>query len=80
MLSGKKILENVDKIIKEKPEIFEALLEFERTGKLPKLEYKERANFTINSKILKRFREYCKKQGYSMSKLIENFMKKHIEN
>ena len=62
------------KIIKENPEYFEALVEFEKTGKLPKLSYKKRANFTINSKILKEFQEYCKKNSINMSLLIEKFM------
>ena len=42
--------------------------------KLPKLNYKKRANFTINSKILKEFQEYCKKNSINMSLLIEKFM------
>lgn len=78
MLSGEKLLKKADKLIKEHPEMFEALLEFERTGKVPKPIYKKRANFTIDKKILKKFREYCEKQGYNMSKLIERFMEMKI--
>ena len=54
MLSDKELLKTTEKLLKEKPEVFEALLEFERTGKLPKLNYKERANFTIDSELLRR--------------------------
>lgn len=71
-------LDECKKIIFKNIELFQILEEYDKTHKLRKLEYKERANFTINSKILRRFREYCKKGGYSMSKLVENFMKKQF--
>ena len=74
MLQGKKIVKTVEEIIKKNPEYFEALVEFEKTGKLPKFSHKERANFTIDSGVLRKFRVYCNKHGYNMSKKIENFM------
>lgn len=40
MLSGKELIKTTDRLIKEQPEIFEALLEFERTGKVPKFKSK----------------------------------------
>jgi len=78
MLSGKKFVKTALRIIKEKPEMFEALLEFERTGKVPKPVYKKRANFTIDKNILNKFREYCKDKGCNMSKLVEKFMKETV--
>mgnify|MGYP001558993177 CR=1 FL=1 len=80
MLSDKGVLEKAKKAIKEKPELFEALLEFERTGKLPKLTYKKRANFTIDEDILRRFRSYCQKNSYNMSKKIEQLITKELSN
>ncbi|MEK6935133.1 MAG: hypothetical protein AABW46_04605 [Nanoarchaeota archaeon] len=74
MLSDKVMLEKARKAIKERPELFEAMLEFERTGKLPKLTYKKRANFTIDEDILRKFRNYCKDKGYNMSAKIEQMM------
>ena len=74
MVSGKEIVRLAKKAIKEQPEVFEALLEFERTGKLPKIGYKTRANFTIDAALLRKFREYCKKNGMKMSAVLE----KHI--
>ena len=65
--------------IREHPEMFEALLEFERTGKLQKPIKKERANFTINEKLLRKFRQYCKEHGYKMSSRIEKFIEKELE-
>jgi len=66
--------------IKEHPELFEALLEFERTGRLKKPNPKTRANFTIDHKLLNQFREYCQDKGFKMSSLIEKSIKKILEN
>tara|TARA_Y100000310_G_C20522556_1_gene734395 strand:+ start:38 stop:277 length:240 start_codon:yes stop_codon:yes gene_type:complete len=65
--------------VKEHPELFEALMEYERTGKLPKPNPKERANFTIDSKLLRKYREYCKKHCYKMSSRIEKFIERDIQ-
>ncbi len=35
--------------------------------------------FNIDEEAYRRFSEYCKKQGISMSKKIENFIKQEIE-
>jgi len=78
MLSDKGVLEKAKKAIKERPELFEALLEFERTGKLPKLTYKKRANFTIDHDTLIKFRSYCQKNGYNMSNRIEQLITKEL--
>jgi hypothetical protein len=36
--------------------------------------------FNIDEKTYKQYSEHCKKQGISMSKQIENFIKSEIEN
>lgn len=79
MLSGKELVGYTEKAIKEHPELFEALLEFERTKKLPRLKYKIRANFTIDSELLKQFREYCRKKGMKMSTKIEQFIEETLK-
>jgi post-segregation antitoxin (ccd killing protein) len=68
MLSAKQLGE---KIVKENPEVFESLMEFEKTGRLAR---KERANFTIDKTLLNKFRRHCKSKGLNMSALIENFI------
>jgi uncharacterized protein (DUF4415 family) len=73
-----KFLETAKKVIKHNPEMFEALMEFERTKKLPKLTRKERVNFTIDSRLLRKFKEYCKRHNKVMSKVIENYIKKEL--
>lgn len=74
MLQGKRIVERAKKIIKEHPEYFEALVEFERTKKLPKFKYKKRVNFTIDADLIRKFRSYCEKNGYKMSARIEKYI------
>ncbi|MBI4918996.1 hypothetical protein HY837_03635 [archaeon] len=60
--------------IKKHPEIFSALEEFERTKKIPKFTYRKRLDITIDENILRKFKEYCRQQGFNMSRLVE----KHI--
>ena len=70
-------LKNFEKILKEKPSGFIALEEFEKTGKALT---KTRLNFTIDRELAKKFREYCKKKKLNMSSLIEDMIKRKIEN
>lgn len=79
-LSGKNLVKYAKEAVKNEPEIFEALMEYERTKKLPKMKYKKRANFTLDAKLLRNFRSHCKKQGYNMSARIEKFIEKELEN
>lgn len=78
MLSGKKLVELAKQAIKEKPEVFDALLEFEKTGRIPKFTRKERIDVTIDSEILRKFRTYCEKNRIKMSNLIEDLIEKRI--
>ncbi|MEK6923476.1 MAG: hypothetical protein AABW84_02185 [Nanoarchaeota archaeon] len=56
-------------------DLFEALAEYDRTGKLPKLSYKKRIDVTIDAAILRKVKEYCKKNNIKVSNLIENKLK-----
>ena len=78
-MSSNKVLSKIDRIIKENPRAFEALLEFEKTGKLSKTVYRDRINLTIDSSLLKKFRKYCQEHGYNMSRLIEKHIKEELE-
>ena len=79
MLSGKEIVKTAKRIIKSNPEYFEALVEFEKTGKLPKLNYKERFNFSLDTEIMRKFREYCRKQGMKMSTKVERLILEELK-
>ncbi len=68
--------ERAIKAIDKYPEIFSALEEFEKTKKIPKFTYRKRLDVTIDENILRQFKEYCRKNNFNMSKLIE----KHIRN
>lgn len=72
------IVKRAKKVIKENPEVFAVLEEYDRTGKLRKLSYKERANFTIEANLLAEFRAHCRKHGFNMSAKIEQFIKKEV--
>ena len=73
-----KFLETARRVVRENPEVFDALLEYERTKKLPKLTYHTRANFTIESNLLRKFRAYCTERGMNMSKVLEKHIKEEL--
>ncbi len=73
-MQSSKLVKYAKEAVIEHPELFEALLEYERTGKLPKPNPKQRANFTIDAKLIRQYREYCKNHGYKMSARIERFI------
>lgn len=61
--------------IKKHPEIAAALLEFEKTKKIPRFTYRKRLDITINEHILSAFKKHCREKGLNMSRVIENYMK-----
>ena len=73
-----KVAKKALEIIKRNPEYFEALVEFEKTGRLPKLNYKERVNFTIDADLMRKFRIFCKKNGMKMSSRVEELIRKDL--
>lgn len=77
-MSSSEFLLRAKKMIKENPRMFDALLEFERSGKLPKITYRERINLTIDGNLLKKFKRYCQERGYNMSRLIEKHIKEEL--
>ena len=79
MLSDKELIKTTERLLKEQPEIFDALLEFERTKRLPKFTYKKRVNFTIDSTIFNKFRSYCEKNGIKMSTRIEQHIREDLK-
>lgn len=73
-----RVVEKTKKIIKQRPELFAALEEFDKTGKLRKLKYKERCTFTLDENLMIKFRAYCRKHNIKMSNLIEDMLKKRF--
>ena len=73
-----KFLDRAKQFIKENPRMFSALEEYDRTRKLPRLTYRERINLTIDQDILRKFKEYCRKNNYNMSRLIEKHIREEL--
>jgi len=61
-------------LIGKYPEVFDSLLEFEKTKKLPKLYRRKRLNITIDENLLRDFKSDCQKKNINMSRLMESFM------
>lgn len=67
-------------LINRYPEVFESLLEFENTKKIPKLYRRKRINLTIDENILRDFKGYCSKNQVNMSRLLEKKMMEAMKN
>ena len=72
-------LEKAKKEIAKNQDLLNAFEEYDRTGKLRKINYKSRVNFTVDENLFNRFRSYCKNNAINMSAKIESFMKKELE-
>ena len=76
---AKTFYEKAKKVIAENQDMLAVFEEFDRTGKFRKRTYKARISFTIDEDLFNRYRNYCKKNGISMSARVENFIKKELE-
>ena len=74
MQSKNSLYYHAKKAISENPEIIEALMEFERTKKLPKTTYKKRVDITIDEMLLRKFKAFCAEKGTTMSGFIERLI------
>lgn len=79
MAKQKTFLEKAEKFIEKNQDVLSVFEEFDRTGKFKKRTYKIRPSFTIDEDLFNRYRNYCRKNGVSMSAKIENFIKKELE-
>ncbi len=80
MLSDKGLIETTERLLVEQPEIFDALMEFERIKKIPKFTYKKRVNFTLDPEIFRKFRKACDENGIKMSTKIEQLIREYLKN
>lgn len=67
-----------EKIFEKYAEAFEALAEYDRTGKLPKINYKKRIDITIDAKLLRQLKEHCQKKCLKLSQLVEKKMQEEL--
>ncbi len=75
-MQSNKFLEIAKNITKKDKEMFDTLIEFEKTKKI---RTKTRLDFTIDRSIASRFKKFCKDKGYNMSAKIEQAMKDMLE-
>lgn len=78
-MQSSKAVEEIRKVIRENPELFEALEEYDRTKKLPKMSHRQRINITIDNSLLMKFKQYCREHGFNMSRLIEKHIKEELK-
>jgi hypothetical protein len=58
-------------LISRYPEVFDSLLEYEKTKRIQKLYHRIRINLTIDENVLKDFKRFCSKNNINMSRYIE---------
>ncbi|MBI4152451.1 hypothetical protein HY495_01960 [Candidatus Woesearchaeota archaeon] len=78
MASEPKLIDYALRAIKAHPQVFEALAEYDRTGKMPKTTYRERINLTIDSHLLQKFKKHAEEKGLNMSRVIEKHIKEEL--
>ena len=71
--------EKLKKIIVNNQDMLNVFEEYDRTGKLRKINYKARVNFTVDEDLFNAFRSYCKRNGINMSAKIEHYIVKELE-
>ena len=69
-----------EKIFKKYEDAFNALAEYDRTGKLPKISYKKRIDITIDAKLLRELKEYCQTNNLKLSQLLEKLAREGISS
>ena len=79
-MSQYNVVENAKRLIKENQDLFVALEELDRTGKLRKTKYKKRYNFTLDEDLMRQYRNYCRKNSINMSAKIEQLIKKYMKS
>ena len=72
-------LQKAKKSIANNQGMLNVLEEYDRTGKLRRINYKTRVNFTVDKDLYNSFRSYCKRNALNMSAKIESFIKKELE-
>lgn len=72
-MDSNKFLKIAKKVAQENPQLFETLMEFEKTKKI---RTKTRLNFTIDKGLAERFRKFCREKRYNMSAKIEEAIEK----
>lgn len=78
-MRSNKFVETARRIIRENPDAFEALMEFERTKRLPRTTYRQRINLTIDNVLLRKFKDYCRTRNLNMSRLLEKHIKEELQ-
>lgn len=76
-MASSKLIRITKAIVKRDKEVFDALIDFEKTGKI---RTKTRLNFTIDKGIARRFRSYCRDHGYNMSAKIEEMIRNSLND
>ena len=75
-MRSNKFLKIADRIVKQDKELFETLMDFEKTKKV---KTKTRLNFTIDRSLASKFKKFCRDKGYNMSAKVEHALREMLK-
>jgi hypothetical protein len=78
MPSGK-YLATARRLIRANPDLFEALVEFEHTRRMPKLGRKVHVDFTLDADLVRELRREAAKRGLKMSPVVEQLVRNQVK-
>ena len=77
-MSSNNYAQTAKRLIAEHADLFDALLEFERTKKMPRLSRKKRVNVTLDADLLRAFKREAAGRGAKLSPVLEQAMKRQL--
>ena len=77
-MSSNEPLERARRLIRKNQDVFDALLEYERTKKLPKLKRKTRIDVTVDRDLLREFRRLAPSHGAKLSPIVEMRLREQV--
>ena len=78
-MPSSKYLTTARRLIRENPDLFEALVDFERTKRMPKLGRKRRVDLTLDADLFRAFRREAAKRGLKRSQVVEALVREKVK-
>lgn len=78
-MPSSKFVEATRRLIRENPDLFEAIVEFEHTGRMPKLSRKAHVDLTLDAGLFREFRREAAKRGLKMSQVVEGLVREKVK-
>jgi len=68
----------IPRLLSEYADVFDALLEYERTKRMPKLSRKRRVDVTIDTDLLRELKRETEKRSVKLSNVVEQALRERL--